>query len=314
MKIAMVGSGAAGSVFASYLRKGGADMWLIDPYKEHMDKVASDGMIFHNPDGDFHVTGFHTATSPDGLPVMDIVIIMVKTTHTDAACESAKKLAGPDTVVATLQNGLGNEEVVKKYFPASRVMFGCGNMGTELTAPGECVSKPSAGTENMYFGPCEMNDVTRAAGEYLEETFAAGGLRPVFYEDVRERIWKKATSNAGFNTVCALLRLKIREVYETPDGVKMVWDIWREASDVAAALGIPGIWEYMQEEMPRLIKGLGDYYPSMAQDAQKHRQTEVDSLTGAIGMFGRKVGVPTPTCDIITHLIKAMQANYERQY
>ena len=315
MKIAMVGSGAAGSVFASYLQKGGAEeVWLIDPNREHMDKVAADGMIFRNPDGEFHVTGFRTAYSAEGVPRMDIVIIMVKTTITGAACETAKLISGPDTVVVTLQNGLGNEEVVKQYFPASRVMFGCGNMGTELPEPGVCVSKPSAGVENLYFGPCEMNAVTRAAGEYLEKCFAAGGALPRFYDDVRERIWKKATSNSGFNTVCAVLRLKIREVYDTPDGVKLVWDIWKEASDVAAALGIPGIWEYMQEEMPRVVKGLGDYYPSMAQDAQKHRQTEVDSLTGAISMYGRKVGIPTPTCDVITSLVKAMQANYERQY
>ena len=184
MKIAMIGSGTAGSVFASYLRLGGADLWLVDPNKAHMDKVAADGMVFRTPDGEFHPTGFHTATSPDGLPVMDVVIIMVKTTITRIACESAKKLAGPDTVVATMQNGLGNEEVVKEFFPASRVMFGCGNMGTELPEPGVCVAKPSAGAENIYFGPCEMNERTREVGEYLEKCFAAGGAKPRFYEDV----------------------------------------------------------------------------------------------------------------------------------
>ena len=95
MKIAMVGSGAAGSVFASYLQKGGAEeMWLIDPYKAHMDKVAADGMIFRNPDGEFHVTGFKTAYSAEGVPQVDIVIIMVKTTITDVACETAKLIAG----------------------------------------------------------------------------------------------------------------------------------------------------------------------------------------------------------------------------
>mgnify|MGYP000842353086 CR=1 FL=1 len=76
MKIAMVGSGAAGSVFASYLRAGGADMTLVDPYKAHMDKVAADGMIFRNPDGEFHVTGFKTAYSAEGVPQVDIVIIL----------------------------------------------------------------------------------------------------------------------------------------------------------------------------------------------------------------------------------------------
>ena len=131
---------------------------------------------------------------------------------------------------------------------------------------------------------------------------------------MRPKVWRKATSNSGFNTVCAVLRLKIKEVYDDPEGVALVWAVWQEASDVAEALGIPGIFEYMKEEMPRIVKGLGDYYPSMAQDAQAHRQTEVDSLTSAISMFGRKVGVPTPTCDILTREIKAIQANYERQY
>mgnify|MGYP000688803384 CR=1 FL=1 len=306
MKIAMIGSGAAGSVFASYLRKGGAEeVWLVDPHKAHMDTVARDGMIFRNPDGEFHVTGFKTAYSAEEVGVADIVILMVKATITELALKGAMCCVGPETVVATLQNGLGNEEVVKKLVPEDRVMYGCGNMGTEL---------PEPVSENMYFGACVKNELTDRAGKYLEEKFAAGGLLPHFYEDVRPKVWRKATSNSGFNTVCAVLRLKIKEVYDDPEGVELVWSVWREASDVAAALGIPGIWEYMQEEMPRIVKGLGDYYPSMAQDTQAHRQTEVDSLTGAISMFGRKVGIPTPTCDILTREIKAIQANYERQY
>lgn len=143
MKIAMIGSGAAGSVFASYLRKGGAEeVWLVDPNKAHMDKVAKDGMIFRNPDGEFHVTGFNTAYSAEEVGVCDIVIIMVKATITELALKGAMCCVGPETVVVTLQNGLGNEEVVKKLVPEERVMYGCGNMGTELPEPGVCVAKP----------------------------------------------------------------------------------------------------------------------------------------------------------------------------
>ena len=314
MKIAMIGSGAAGSVFAAYLRKGGAELWLVDKYKAHMDKIAADGLVFRTPEGEEVLTGFHTSATARDIGTMDMVILMVKATQTEDVMADTMPCIGPETAVVSLQNGLGNEEVVKKLIPEERVMFGCGNMGTELPEPGTCVAKPSAGTENMYFGPCVKNELTDKVGKYLEEKFAAGGLLPHFYDDVRPKVWRKATSNSGFNTVCAVLRLKIKEVYDDPEGVELVWSVWREASDVAAALGIPGIWEYMQEEMPRIVKGLGDYYPSMAQDTQAHRQTEVDSLTGAISMFGRKVGIPTPTCDILTREIKAIQANYERQY
>ena len=91
-----------------------------------MDKVAKDGMIFRNPDGEFHVTGFNTAYSAEEVGVCDIVIIMVKATITELALKGAMCCVGPETVVVTLQNGLGNEEVVKKLVPegiAARVPF-----------------------------------------------------------------------------------------------------------------------------------------------------------------------------------------------
>ena len=315
MKIAMIGSGAAGSVFAGYLKKGGAeDIWLVDLYKAHMDKIAKDGLLLKNPDGEFLLTGFHTAYSAETVGIADIAILMVKATQTDAAMKSAAPCIGPDTVVVTLQNGLGNDENVKKFVPADRIIFGCGNMGTELPEPGVCVAKPAAGN-NMFFGPSEKSALTDAAGKYLEKCFAAGGLEPKYYDDVRPFIWKKATSNSGFNTVCAILRLTIGEVYEDPNGVSLVWDIWKEAADVAEAMGIPGIWEYMQKEMPKIQAALHDYYPSMAQDMLMHeRQTEVTALTGAIADYGKKAGVATPVCDVLTRVVKAWEANYAKQY
>jgi len=315
MKIAIIGSGAAGSVFAGYLRKGGADdITLVDLYKAHMNKVAAEGLVLRSPDGEFHLTGFKTAYSAENIGVMDIVILMVKATQTDSAMEGAKSCIGPDTVVATLQNGLGNDENVKKFVPASRIIFGAGNMGTELPEPGVCVAKPAKGN-NMFIGPAEKSAVTDAAGAYLEKCFAAGGLEPKYFDDVRPYVWRKATSNSGFNTVCAVLRLKIREVYDDPYGVALVWQIWHEAADVAEAMGIPGIWEYMQTEMLNVVNNLGDYYPSMAQDMLMHRrQTEVTCLTGAISDYGKKVGVPTPTCDVLTQVVEAQQDTYALQY
>jgi 2-dehydropantoate 2-reductase len=315
MKIAIIGSGAAGSVFAGYLKKGGAEeIYLVDLYKAHMDKIASDGLILKNPDGQFHLSGFHTAYSAQDIGIMDIVILMVKATQTDDAMKGAAPCIGPDTVVATLQNGLGNDENVKKYVPAGRIIFGCGNIGTELPEPGVCVAKPIAGN-NMFLGPSEKSELTDRAGKYLERCFEAGGLQPKYFDDVRPYIWKKATSNSGFNTVCAILRLKIKEVAANENGMALVWQIWKEAADVAQAMGIPGIWAFMQGEFPHIIENLGDYYPSMAQDMlMNERQTEVTVLTGAISDYGKKVGVPTPTCDVLTAVIKAQQATYSLQY
>lgn len=106
MKIAMVGSGAAGSVFASYLRAGGADMTLVDPYKAHMDKVAKDGMKFTiYPDKTTVLTGFKTAYNADDIGIMDIVIFMTKTNQLDEALKGAAPCIGPETVLVSLVLG-----------------------------------------------------------------------------------------------------------------------------------------------------------------------------------------------------------------
>ena len=156
MKIAMVGSGAAGSVFASYLRAGGADMTLVDPYKAHMDKVAKDGMKFTiYPDKTTILTGFKTAYSADDIGIMDIVIFMTKANQLESAIQGAKPCIGPNTVLVSLINGLGNDDKLLKYYPASRCMVGSGVIGTALDGPGGCISTPSEGVI-MNFGALEQ--------------------------------------------------------------------------------------------------------------------------------------------------------------
>ena len=175
MKIAMVGSGAAGSVFASYLRAGGADMTLIDPYKAHMDAVRDNGMKFTiYPDKTTVLTGFHTAYSADEVDVMDIVIFMTKANQLESAIQGAKHCIGPNTVLVSLINGLGNDDKLLKYYPASRCMVGSGVIGTALDGPGGCISTPSEGVI-MNFGALENNELTVAAGKHMEECFKQGG-------------------------------------------------------------------------------------------------------------------------------------------
>ena len=133
----MIGSGATGSVFASYLRLGGAGVWLVDPYKAHLDAAVERGMLFHRPDGDTLVTGFSAAPTADTIGTMDVVIILVKTTMTELAVKGALPAIGENTVVMSLQNGLGNVEKIAQFVPSERIMYGSGNIGTELPAPDE---------------------------------------------------------------------------------------------------------------------------------------------------------------------------------
>ena len=200
MKIAMIGSGAAGSVFAGYLRRGGADLTLVDPYKEHMDKIAKDGLTFViYPDNEYQLTGFKTAYNADNIGVMDIVIFMTKATQLENAIETAKPCIGENTVLVSLINGLGNEDKLAAAVGPGRVIYGSGVLGTALDGPGKCISSPGADKIQMNFGPMEMNELTEKAGKHLEECFINGGCPAKFWDDVRPAMWTKVVVNSVFN-------------------------------------------------------------------------------------------------------------------
>ena len=314
MKIAMIGSGAAGSVFACYLKKGGADLWLVDRYQAHMDKVAAEGMTFVTPEGEQLLTGFNTAYTAENIGIMDVVILMVKATQTDNIMPSLKNCIGDETVVVSLQNGLGNEEVLQKYVSADRILYGFGTIGTELPEPAKCVSKPESGVI-MRFGAAQKSELSDKIGNYLEDCFKAGGCEASFEADIRPFVWKKAISNSGYNTLSALLRLKVGPILDCETGRELIKKVWAEGCKVAEAVTGVDLWSEMEEELPRLAAGFATYYPSMAQDVVLHqRQTEVELLNGAIAKYGKQFGVETPVNEAMTLMIKTIQQNYDKQY
>lgn len=318
MKIAMIGSGAAGSVFVGYLRKGGADLTLVDPYKEHMEKIAKDGLTFVvYPDETYQLTGYKTATTADNIGVMDIVIFMTKATQLEDAIRTAQPCIGPNTVLVSLINGLGNERKLAKVVRPDRVIYGSGVLGTALDGPGKCIASPGAGDIQMNFGALENGPLTDAAGKHLEECFNKGGCPSKFWEDVRPALWTKVVVNCTFNPLCALLRVKVKDLLADPNGQALVIQVVAECCAVATANGCPmNPEEFMMGVKQQATgQGISDYFPSMAQDMLMFkRQTEITTLNGAISDYGKELGIPTPANDLITKMVSAIQANYDKQY
>lgn len=317
MKIAFIGAGAAGSVFASYLKLGGADVTLVDLYKEHMDKVARDGMDFTiAPDRHFHIDGFETAYNADSIGIMDIVIFVTKATQIEDAVKGAVPCIGPHTVLVSLMNGVGNEDPLLKYADGKHVLFGSGTLGTALPEPGKCISSPSKETYSMNFGPVEHSEDADAAGTYLEKCFCDGGCPAKYWDDVRPAVWIKATGNCAFNSLSTLLRMKLVNIINDEDGWALVDQMTRECVTIANAKGVPITMQRMYDMYSTSAKtSIMNYFPSMAQDVLMHeRQTEIETLNGCISRYGKELGIPTPLNDIVTHMVRTMQRNYDNMW
>ena len=328
MKFAMYGSGAAGSVFASYMRKGGADIILIDRYEEHMKKVAENGMNFTihlQENGEYRdinevLTGFRTYTSAEAAAAaegkVDVIIYMTKATQLEAAIADSLPLAGENTVACSLINGLGNDDNLLKFFPAERCIIGSGVLGTAMPAPGSCVSTPAGGVQ-MNFGSIKRAELNDAACEEMEKLYRAGGCDAYWRkDDVYKYLWKKIIVNSTVNTVCAVLRMKIGEVENDPFGQQLFHGVIREACAVATARGTALDPDgFIANDHNDIVTNIGDYYPSMAQDMLfNHRQTEIDVLNGKIAEYGAELGIPTPVCATLSTVVRAIQGNYDKQY
>lgn len=317
-KIAIIGAGATGSVFAGYLRKGGAeDITLVDIYQAHMDAVAKNGLIFTEiRNGVSNTTvlpGFKTAYDPGDIGKMDIAIFITKATQLRTAVEGARNCFGPDTVAVSLINGIGNDDVLREFFAEDHIMIGSGVVGTELPEPGHCIAKPCDGV-NMNFGALKNGALTDEVGTYLESCFRKGGLNPDFQENIMPVIWKKVITNCTVCGCCSVTGLKEGPIEDDPFGAQLYRNVIRECCAVATALGYPfDADDYIEHQHKTVITGNYDYYPSMAQDMLiYHRQTEIGAMNGKISELGKRLGVPTPTNDTIALIVQCVQNNYDK--
>lgn len=327
MKLAMFGSGGAGSVFASYLRCGGADIILVDRNEAHMNKIAKDGMTFtiHQQEGgEYHdftrvLQGFRTYTSAQAAfeaeGTVDAIIYMTKATQLEQAIVDSAPIVSENTVAVSLINGLGNDDNLLKVYPAGRCVIGSGVLGTAMPEPGHCVCVPVSGVQ-MNFGAIEKNERTDAVCAELLKRYRDGGLNAYWREnDIYKYVWKKVIVNSTVNTVCFVLRLKIGEVEADPYGRELFRSVIREACAVATARGTPlDAEEFIAHDHQDVVTNVSDYYPSMCQDAFNKRQTEIDVLNGKIAEYGEQLGIPTPTCAVLSQVVRAVQGNYDRQF
>lgn len=309
MRYAILGAGAMGSIIGATLVKSGAEVTLIDPYQEHMKKIQEQGLQLTLNQNKETIT-IHTCTDPRQAGPAEVIILLVKRIHSVAALEGARELIGENTYICTLQNGLGNTELLEQYLPKERILQGVLRIAGRMNGPGD-VSGEVAGGIAAYLGSLAKEKTSIAMAQQIATDLTSGGLPSQFKSDVQQDIWTKAVNNICFNAPCGLLHLRIREYFSHPDGKRMVDEIAKETIQVAKAEGVALDYQQIIRDLEtNVIPAIGDHYPSLAQDMRNKRKTEIDSLNGAIVKYGRKLGIPTPVNDYITRLVKIAEDNY----
>jgi 2-dehydropantoate 2-reductase len=300
MKIAIIGCGAVGSLFAAHLAKAGeAEVWAYDVWREHVEAIQKSGLRIS---GAAQLTARLNATSdPRQLPHCNYGIVATKAIHTKTAIAQVAHAFDENSAVCSVQNGVGNEEILAEYVK-------CVIRGTTFPA-GHPIAPGHIGFDikgDTWIGPFEPTNTPYGKVEELAGFISRSGMNTIPLPDARGAQWTKLIFNAATNPVGALTLLHHGAAARfTPTG-QLFNDLIAEGETVAAKLGIK-----LHGDPRQLVqKGAtapGKHRASMLQDVLAKRPTEVDFMNGAIAQWGEKVGVSTPLNRALWQLMKGLE-------
>lgn len=302
MRVCVVGCGAVGSLFAAHLgRLDDAETWAYDLARDHVEAINAHGLRLS---GRAELVGRVRATAdPSALPPCDFGILATKSMHTRAAIDATAH-AFESGAVCSVQNGVGNEEIVAEH--VERVIRGTTFPAGHIVEPGHVEMDTTGDT---WIGPFEPSPAPMEEVGRLADALTRAGMPTLALEDARGAQWTKLIFNAATNPVGALTELSHGRVCDLAPTRRLVSGLVAEGKAVAARLGVE-LDSDPDELVDHAREVAYDHKASMLQDVQAHRPTEVDFLNGGIARFGREAGVPTPLNEAIAALIKGLERSF----
>jgi 2-dehydropantoate 2-reductase len=309
MQISLIGTGAMATLFAARLADV-ADVSMIGSWAEAIETIKQHGIVI---DGDSCCHQVHTAYHPDDAPAADLALVLTKAYKIVKAAEVAAKTIKPDGLALTLQNGLGNIEIISDYVGRDRALQGVTMQGATLLGPGR-IRTSGRGATHLGYVPIELAaprdwSVEHRAYE-ISALFNSAGLKSQVTADIDGLVWGKVIINAAINPLTAILRVPNGALAESEETIGLMKAAALEAAAVAQAQGITLPFPDPVERVKQVVAMTATNHSSMLQDVLGQRPTEIDAINGKIVEQGQTLGIPTPVNTLLTSLMRAIEKNY----
>ena len=312
MKIGVLGAGALGCAIGGVLTEAGHEVWLINRNAAHVEAMTQRGLVLRT-DGVDRTVRVRAVTSAVGVDSAsrpaDLLIVLVKSFHTEDAMRSAVSLVGPQTTVLSLQNGLGHEDVLAEMVGRDKLLAGKTYVGGTQLAPGHVI----AGTRQKLTVIGELDGAVSARAKAIAAVFNAAGLDTTVSDNILGTIWDKLLVNVATGALSGITRLPYGELYQVPELEACAVAAVTEAMAVARACGVRlsitnpvDAWHMAGAGLPFEFK------PSMLQSLEKGSITEIDYINGAVVQQGARHGIPTPVNQTLVAAIKGIERSLLR--
>jgi 2-dehydropantoate 2-reductase len=300
MKIVIIGAGAMGSLFGGLLTLSGENVWLVDTGKEKIEAINRKGLMIEEHGKTLSVS-VNAVTDITSVGKAGLVIYFVKTYQTEKAVSDSLVLQTEDTIFLTLQNGLGNEQVICKAVDQKKVILGVTGQGATLLGPGHI---RHAGWGKTFIGELDHRITDRTL--HIAQMFSRAGIETEASSNIHDIVWDKLLANVGINGLTALTGLKNGQLLDYPETLRMMEMLVSEAAKVARRKGVR-IEGNPIEKVKMIVEATRENRSSMGQDFDHKRRTEIDAINGAVVREAQRLGISVPCNQMITDLIKVIE-------
>lgn len=306
MRIAVLGAGAMGSWFGGHLALQGDAVQLLTTNTAHHEAIARSGLIMKKGATDEQRVSVAAGPPKTIQAPVDLILLMTKTFQTTQAMTSIEAAIDNGTHILSLQNGLGNAETLEQFVPLERIWVGVSMMPIDKIAPGVVEGK---GHGTSYFGNAANHNDTDMA-KRIESTFQNAHIELHHDANIQKRIWEKVAFNAGMNALSALSHGTPGAIGKSPGAKELAQDVAKEVATVANTLDIEISLDHVYNMITLSSTQHGDHIPSMLQDLQLGRRTEVDALNGAVAQIANQAAIEAPLNKTLTTLIKLAELSH----
>jgi 2-dehydropantoate 2-reductase len=304
-RVAIIGTGAMGSVYAALMADAGHEVWAVDQWADHVAAMRERGLRVEGASGDRTVR-LHATSDVAEVADPDLVVIATKLDGVRAAAEAAKPVLRPDTAVLSIQNGLGGPDHAADVLGPERITIGVvGGFGASMKGPGHAHHN---GMEFVRIG--EMQGGLTDRTERIAEIWRSSGFKVLTFDDIHRMVWEKLICNCAYSGPCTITGLTVGGVLANEDAASISAGCAIEAWEVAQAKGI----EVEIDDPVAYVRAFGEKIPnsrpSMAQDHAAGRRAEVDAINGAIPREAAAFRLSVPTNVFVTRVLRARESGF----
>jgi 2-dehydropantoate 2-reductase len=306
MKIAIVGTGAMGALYAALLRKPGHEVWAIDPWREHIDAIATDGLRVSGASGSYVVDGIRVGTTPADAGPCDIWVVATKAAAVDEVTVAIAPLLRPDDVVMPFQNGLGAGERVARHVPDAQVLIGIAEgFGSSIPEPGAVHHN---GMRLIRIGAMGGGMTDRV--QQIERVWCDAGFNVRAFADIDRMIWEKFLCNVTLSAPTAAFDVTVGELMANPEAWAVALGCTMEAYRLGIARGITFSFDDPVRYVTEFSATIPDASPSMRLDHLARRRSEIDVINGQVVELSREIGLEAPYNESLCALLRARESRF----